>query len=344
MRSRAEWMAGRYGLMVHYLPPMMVGRDGKQVAGVDAAAEAFRVERFLADFDRTGADYLIFTLGQNTGMYNCPNPVIENYAGPGHCPRRDLVMELAEALNRRGKHLIAYLPTELHCNFSMQQGFGWIPIEDMNEAGKHRQELFQQRWCEGIRYWSTHYGKLLGGWWLDGCAWLEMDHPRWVSAMRAGNPETAISFSYAEWLHKETAPRIASDDYFSGEVFMLRDGLPRLADGPGFRPQGGTVPETGGMIQHALVPIDAHWWHGGSANWCTYEGKRFIDPALLKVGEMEPPMYTDSELSTLFDAFPGQGGALTLNAGIFLDGSLGEETVAQLERLSRQFKPSNCML
>ena len=35
---------------------------------------------------------------------------------------------------------------------------------------------------------------------------------------------------------------------------------------------------------------------------------------------------------------------LTLNAGIFLDGSLGEATVAQLERLSRQFSPSNCML
>lgn len=351
MKVNESWMSGRHGLMVHYLPPMMEGRDGRKLSGVDEAAEAFELERFLADFERTGADYLIFTLGQNTGLYNSPNAAIERYAGPGHCPRRDLAMELAGALKRRGKRFLAYLPTELHCNDTLQQGFGWRPVESREAGGAMRQEVFQRRWCEVIRCWAERFGRLLDGWWLDGCGWLKIDHAVWREALRAGNPEALIAFSYSGFSGGFTAPKLPDDDYFCGETFMLKDGLPRVAGGEGFRPAGASVPGTGGMLWHALVPVDAHWWRGGSAAWSTLDGKRFFDPARLKTGEMEPPMYTDAELLTLFEAFPGQGGAVTLNAGIFLDGSLGEATVDQLERVGKAFSaqagyfsPSNCML
>lgn len=335
VKSNAEWMVGKRGLMIHYLPPLMEGRDGSRCTDVDEAAESFRMERFLNDFDRTGSDYLLFTLGQNTGMYNAPNPVIEKYAGPGHCPRRDLAGELALAMKERGKRFLAYLPTEMHCNGLMQKPFGWIKIEGVQAAGKERQELFQERWCEAIRYWSMRYGTLLDGWWLDGCHWLKIDHKHWRAALRAGNPESAIAFSYAEFIFEQTVPRLTDDDYFSGEVYMLRDGLPRLGGKEGFRPAGSRVPGTVGTLWHALVPLDVHWYRGDSPDWCKLDGRRYIDPATLKTGEMDPPMYSDDELVTLHEAFPGQGGALTLNAGIFLDGSLGSETVAQLERVTR---------
>lgn len=337
MNNRNQWMAGKFGLMVHYLPPMMEGRNGELVNEVNEAVESFSVKRFLTDFDRIGADYLLFTIGQNTGMYNAPNPVIDFYCGAGHTPQRNLVQEIADAVKQRNKHFLAYLPVELHCNFTLQEGFGWQAIESKKIAGNSRQELFQQRWCEMIRYWAEHLGKKLDGWWLDGCGWLDMDHAFWRNTLRAGNPDALVAFSYGDFCEGITIPRITEDDYFAGETLMLKDSLPRVGDREGFRPADAFVPGTDGMLWHALVPIDAYWWRGGRADWCQYDDKRFLASELLTFGKMEPPMYSDEELLTLFDAFPGQGGAVTLNAGIFLDGSLGEDTVNQLERIGRIF-------
>ncbi len=98
--KQLSWLSGKRGLMVHYLPEFP---GNEQVDSFDLAG-------FLDDFDRSASDYLIFTLGQNRGFYCAPNEVIDRYAGPGRCSRRDLFGEIAAALAKRGKRMIAYLP------------------------------------------------------------------------------------------------------------------------------------------------------------------------------------------------------------------------------------------
>ena len=94
--SRAGWMkGGKFGMMVHWLAPGPEPQHGPRVTDLDRAVDAFDVDRFLSDFRRTRADWLIFTIGQNTGYYASPNSVLDALAGPGHCPRRDLVLEIA---------------------------------------------------------------------------------------------------------------------------------------------------------------------------------------------------------------------------------------------------------
>ena len=115
-----EWLAGRYGLMVHYLLPKVYGPDNEYSEDINELADHFDLDGFMADFDASGADWLIFTIGQNTGFYSSPNSVLDSYAGAGHATRRDLVYEIAQAVKRRGKRFIAYLPCEVNSNLSLQ--------------------------------------------------------------------------------------------------------------------------------------------------------------------------------------------------------------------------------
>ena len=117
----------------------------------------------MKDFDRSGAEWLIFTIGQNTGTYARPNSVIDSLAGKGHTPKRDLVLEIAKAVKKRGKRFIAYLPCEIRKNESLLKGFAWNPELNTDQAE------FQRLYLKAVREWAVRFGKNLDGWWFDGC-------------------------------------------------------------------------------------------------------------------------------------------------------------------------------
>ena len=90
-------LRGKVGMMVHYLPPFPINDEYK----------TFDTAGFLSQFDKMNFDYLLFTLGQNSGWYNAPNKVLDRYAGKGHCSEYDLFGELAQAMDDRGKGISA---------------------------------------------------------------------------------------------------------------------------------------------------------------------------------------------------------------------------------------------
>ncbi len=137
----------RYGVFFHYLYD---------------STESFHVPIFVEAVLRTGADYVFFTLGQNSGHYNAPNPVYDHYTGyaPGQmCSARDLPMEIADALAEHGIPLMLYLPSN-------------APVQDLKAAvGLYGEEprmvrgdwfcndVFPNRWSQVMGYWARHYGK-----------------------------------------------------------------------------------------------------------------------------------------------------------------------------------------
>lgn len=335
--QRAEWMSGKYGIMVHYLPGFLWREDGRKATPWEAV-NSFDLARFMEAFERSGAEWLIFTFGQNTGFYCSPNEVIDRYAGKGHCSERDLMYEIAVELHRRGKRLIAYLPCEVNANTTLHEGFGWTTEEGTS------QDLFQTRYLEAVACWARRFGRMLDGWWYDGCyPWpiLANSHirwPEWYAASRAGNPDALVTFNDGCFCVDTCRPIRPDFDYYAGECDMLFEGRPCIHhDLPraGFRPEGKFLPDSE-VLQHALLPIDALWGHGADPKAIWGENaKNFpfppIDPARMDV--MESPIYRDGELARLKDEFLGVGGAVTFNLGIFAEGGLGEATLAQLERL-----------
>src|SRR3990172_7167311 len=101
-----QWLAkAKFGVFVHYL-----GQGDDWNGKVDS----FDVRHFADQIARTKAGYVVFTLGQNSGYYCSPNATYEKYAGykvGQRCSRRDLPMEIADALAKRGVRLMLYLPS-----------------------------------------------------------------------------------------------------------------------------------------------------------------------------------------------------------------------------------------
>jgi len=230
---RAAWMhTGAYGLMVHWLMPGIAPETEPGLSDFDSAVERFDRERFLADFAVTGADWLILTLGQNTGTYISPNATLERLAGPGYCAQRDLAREIAQGVVGLGKRFIAYLPSEVsHQSVAVQEAFGW-------RADDPTQALFQQRYCAFVRDYSLAFGPLLSGWWFDGC-FLPLslfpprlfDWPTWAGAARAGNPDAALAFNDGSLCVGVSVPISPIQDYLAGEVEVLHAGKIRFGRG-----------------------------------------------------------------------------------------------------------------
>ncbi len=156
-------MSGKYGLMVHYLIPNLWSIDGIRYRNPEAVVDAFDLDVFMGNFDATGAEWLIFTIGQNTGFYCSPNATLDRLAGPGHCTKRDLLMEIATAVKARGKRFIAYLPCEVYGNKTLHEPLVW------DTTPGSLQKEFQQRYTDVIKEWSLRLGRC--GWascWMAG--------------------------------------------------------------------------------------------------------------------------------------------------------------------------------
>ena len=302
MNIRCEWMSGKFGLMMHYLPPVLETSTGETFQNVDECVEHFDINRFFEYFDASGAEWLIFTLGQNTGMYNSPNSVIESLTGPGHCAQRDLALEIAGELKKRGKFFIAYLPMEAHCNNTIKSRLGWIPEMDEENGKISRQERFQSIWCRVIREWSLRFSSLLDGWFFDGglcVVQAQEDKAAMFQAARSGNPNAAVSlnqFGFDLW---DGQSIYYDEDYFSGEATLLKEGLPltywrtvsalRAAqlglpsnifpERKPYVPDGKYMPGFPNTLCHVLAPIDAFWWRKNNVNWLDNEpGKPIYAP------------------------------------------------------------------
>jgi hypothetical protein len=315
-KYRADWMQqGSFGIMVHWLAPGPLPEKGKRIEDLNQAVDAFDLDRFLRDFDRTGADWLIFTIGQNTSYYASPNAVLDRLAGPGHCSKRDLVFEIARRIDKRGKRFIAYLPSEVNEPKPLHTAFAWNPKKDQSE--------FQRRYTEFVREYSVRYGKSLDGWWFDGCYTWDVfpnhtyNWPLWFKAARAGNPDAIVAFNDGSFCSGIEKPVTPLQDYLSGEVEELIDGKIRLGQGenaPRYLPKARFVEGTT-CQWHALVPIDCPW-------------------AYYKPGPMPPPKYSDEELFRFVKSCRVAGGAVTLNIGIYQEGHLAKESVSQLSRMA----------
>ncbi len=307
---RAAWMArGSYGIMVHYLITPAGDTPPARTAEFDRIVNGFDLEGFVAQWASTGADWLIFTIGQNTGYYCRPNTFLDA-ACPGHTSSRDLVLEIATRVHDSGKRFIAYLPAEVCAQSEeIHQAFAWNPAD---------QSEFQRRYQRFIRAYTEKLGDRLDGWWFDGCYTWEVFHsslydwPAWIAAARAGNPGAIVAFNDGSFCINNVAPVTLLEDYHAGEVHELVNGKIKLGhepDSPLMLPDSQFID---GVQWHALVPVDS-----------TFEGG-------------PPHHYTDEELFGFVRACKGVGGAVTLNLPIALDGTIPAESLAQMQRLGKE--------
>lgn len=312
--GRAEWMSGRWGIMVHWIAPGPAPEVGNRVRELEIAVNNFKLSRFIDDLRECGASWVIFTLGQNTGVYVGRNEYLEERGFGQLQSGRDLVLELAEAVKAEGRRFIAYLPAEVGNSRKVQTLFSW------DEPGKQE---FEKAYLSFVKSYSDHLGRNCDGWWFDGCydskvyPWSFRNWHDWAAAARSGNPDRVLAFNDGSFLSRKIAPTCSEQDFLAGECGRIIDGRAAFGRNSGefFQPNQAMVANTG-CLYHVLTPIDCNgkWGHETP-------------------GPMSPPTYEDDQLFVFVRNWLQVGAAVTLNVGIYQEGHLASSTVSQLGRL-----------
>lgn len=311
--NKAEWMSGKYGVMVHYLP-QCGGRNGEKKLSPEEMADVFDVKAFADELEKMGASWLIFPFGQNSGYYWSENPYIEEKI-QGRCTKRDLVVEIANEITSRGIRFIAYIPTEMDFQKEdMQKAFAWHDSAD--------KEKFMATWMKVIKYYAEKLGSKLSGWWYDGNynSWeksfantkdwsnARFDREKWFAVSKAGNPDAVIAMCTGANLMQYV---FEEEEYLPGEAneivhypwdYASRD-----------------------KQWHVLTWLDCFWGLGAGAM-------------------MPEPRFLNKELYEYVKRCTDKKGAVTLNIGIYEDGTLAEKTVEQVCGLKTIFSVNNYTL
>lgn len=323
----ADWMAqARWGVMTHYLgaPPSSKGGAELTAEAWNRQVDAFGVPGLVEQIASTGAKYLLFTIGQNSGHFCAPNATYDRLVGitPSKCSRRDLVAELAQALAPRGIRLMVYLPSGAPAADPVaRQKLGWrwgrpggwqLPGEPVGG----RLVEFQRRWEAIIREWSLRWGKSVAGWWIDGCYFADdmyrfPDEPNFASftrAMKAGNPASIVAFNPGVKVPVITVTR--SEDYTAGEINLPQ--LERAID---------------------LCP----------GRWLECDGRRVQFQILSYLGTTwcrgDRPQFDDARVVALVQRLVAKGGAITFDVPIQKSGLIPQPFVDQLRAIGRAVNP-----
>jgi sugar phosphate isomerase/epimerase len=288
-RASTEWLVkAGYGLMFHWTS-QSVGKDGTHKPYAQAVDD-FDVKRFAEMVEETGAGYVIFTIGHAQSYCPAPLQAWEKYH-PGKTTRRDLIAELADALNAKGIKLMCYLNAA-----------------SLTKYPKASEEEFSRIMTEVVTEFGEHYKEKVAGYWFDCCYQAKEKYPgfsfrEFFKTCKVGNPNRIVALN--SWIY----PNVSEwQEYWAGETAS-----------PVGLPLKGTNQERGpgeGLRYQALLIMEPYW--------------------VQQKVEMPKPRFTAQQLGDYIGKCKANGGAVTINLGIYQDGTVDPRAVDVLKEVRKR--------
>jgi hypothetical protein len=337
MSHPADWFyRAKFGVFLHFLAATVYQQmRGKELPSPDQwneQVDAFDVDGVARTVAGTGAGYLFITVGQNNGYHCAPNAVYDGVVGRTHssrCSRRDLVADLARALEAHGIRLMVYYhghpPTgdpdwleaagvqhfaPMHQRWmdkALDVGGDPGP-DDVFREGAERLDDWRALHLDIMREWSERWGGLIHGWWIDGCfpglqVWDlpgRLGYKEFAAALKAGNPDSIVAFNPA--LVKQLKPRTPYEDYTAGEVC---EALPVFSELFPLERWAGE-----GVQSHVLGFLGQHW----------------------RIG---PPRFSDELVTAYSRHLAEHGVVITWDVPVGDYGAIPDEFISQLGLIGR---------
>lgn len=305
-QNRSDWMRGKWGVMTHYLAEWQARDHDIQMNPEtwNMMVDHFDVEGLADQIKSTGASYHFLTVAQNSSYFVSPNAAWEKYFsnGTNRAAHRDLILDMARALNKRGIKLIVYST----CGGPRDRRD--YPTNTFTTRD-HRDKERMLNWEKVIREFSLRWGTNIAGWWFDGCynpnqLYDFPDAPNFQSfaaAARAGNPKAVIAFN------RGVMDRVLSitpfEDYTAGEINEIQTTRLWRATPDGL---------VDGARIHKLSYLGRSWGTG--------------EPRYTNLTEVVIPW-----TRKIVDA----GGAMTWDAPIQPSGHISDEYIEQLREIGK---------
>ena len=234
-QASTDWFVeAKYGVMFHWTDSSQPHHGPKMP--YPEAVRDFDVDTFADMVEDTGAGFVIFTL--NHAHPHCPAPIASwEKVHPGWTTKRNLVRDIADALNKKGIKLILYIASHILLRSE------YIPEEQGVEAH-----------MEILRELGQRYGKKLAGYWFDGWDIIPQWFPnapvsfeRFFEAAKSGNPDRIIGLNF--WIFPDAT---LWQEYWAGEA----DEELKPARGRYIEYDAGR-----GLQRHALFMLEDIWVH-----------------------------------------------------------------------------------
>ena len=300
----------RWGVFNHFISviqnnPSLPNSYGKCTSW-DELIDGFDVKKLARALNEIGAKYYVITVMQGTEFMLAPNATFDKIAGtkPGEaCSTRDLIMELADALDRYNIDLFLYFTGDgPYKNEKIGAKFGFIEPRSDGVTME-----FVKRWASVLEEYSLRYGDKIKGWWVDGCY---RDHFKYTDelleplykACKSGNPDAIVALNGG--VGNKFEMNYPDEDFVCGE-FNTLDCLPRERF------------INGKAQAHILAPLGTGD-SGIGATWGSFG-----------LG------YTKEYIADYIRRVHDAGGVVTLDIGVYRDGSLDEEQVSALKYVAK---------
>lgn len=271
MRATDNMRKQKWGVFNHYLcTPGREGIYGCDLSDWNATVDGFDVKKLARQLHEMGAGYYFITLVHGNEYMIAPNAAFDKLFGVDAgvlCPRRDLVLDIYDALQEYGIELGLYF----NCLSPYNDTFGKTYREriGITEDRIYSQrdaldrlggEAFVKSWSEVLREFAVRYGDKIKMWWLDSCydyagyngSLLKYYH----DAIKAGNTDALIGFNNAELLLSNPNGLKKTCEYES-----LTCGENNTFD---YYPESGDVD---GALTHLLIPLGKERAFCG--RWCS---------------------------------------------------------------------------
>ncbi|QJD86960.1 Ig-like domain-containing protein [Cohnella herbarum] len=203
-RSDTQWFRdAKYGVFFQW------GEWGYPQSGAKKPwprqIDEFDVDAFADQMSVMGAGYVIWSVTWWSYYFPAPIQAVDDIL-PGHTSQRDLIGELADALNERGIKLMLYYHTGSETKPWWDET--WVSMDDKTK--------FLTHWKQIMTEVGNRYGTKLAGWYIDDdCIYYPADYEELGAAAKAGNPDRLIT--YNNW----QGPRGTDfQDYVSAEWYM----------------------------------------------------------------------------------------------------------------------------
>lgn len=306
-RANTDWLAKcRYGVGLHWTA-QTVPRKGPPLP-FQRAVDSWDVKGLVERLAYAGADYLLLTATHALQMLPAPHAVVDRLL-PGRTCRRDLIAELADALDAKGMPLLVYYNHS--CNGA--QDAPWEKAVGYHDRDKRR---LAENLLEIVGWMGECYRQRIKAWWFDSPYSLDRRGPhnsvttdmagfqfpweRFTAAAKAGHADRLVTYNAGV---DQTFLYTTHQDYWAGEMVDLKH--PAAA---------------------RRLPSGLQWF-----GWTCLEDRRWVHSRL--DSEIPKPLYSDQELLAYVGACNRHQAPMTFNVGIYQDGTLAEASVEQLHRL-----------
>ena len=296
-RASTDWLVkAKYGVWAG------VGRQPRHgpVKPYAEAVRDFDVDAFADMVEETGAGYVVF--GVNSFYPKCPAPIASwEKVHPGWTTQRDLVGEVADALDKRGIKLMLHFAAHLigRPDYMSEPAF----LRRMINVRFPEEGFDEDMHVKILTEFGHRYGKKLAGHWFDGWDLIPEQHPslsfeRLFRAAKVGNPDRLISFNY--WHFPDETPW---QEYWNGEHWPLQK------------------PPTGRYIEYS---------QGLGLQWQSLI--MLSTPGMVSPGSR---FYDEEKLISFVKSCTANDGVVTITLPTYQDGTIEEEYLKVMQALRR---------